>query len=50
MSTGGTTNKKPQQCVNQNVEVLFLYKIYFGQLYSVLKINRPCSTIVFGNH
>ena len=24
-------------CVNQNVEVLFLYKIYFGQLYSVLK-------------
>ena len=40
MSTGGTTNKKPQLVDLQLVEVLFLHKKPFGVLYRVLKIRN----------
>ena len=40
MSTGGTTNKKPQLVDLQLVEVLFLYKTLFGVLYRVPKFRN----------
>ena len=40
MSTGGTTNKKPQLVDLQLVEVLFLYKTLLGVLYRVLKFRN----------